>query len=346
MKASAEAARGCRGLGAHSLRPLDRWAYARFRSACSLPAAAAAAAASWGRVEGGAPACQLGLNCLPNLSTPGHGGGERWGLSGLRGLRTERRVGDHEALYRGGSAGVPGAVGAHMYADRCAGAREGNGLFVCLFAGRLGSYTGEDPKSESGGGGEQHWDSLGFCFSLENVVGPSFLVRLGPLFSGGWAAVAGRPRRRSAAPGAPGPPRLPAGGTGRDAGTGCALPAALGGCQARHLMRSGAFPTRRARSSPSQPRDTPAGVGNAHGLPRLRTRGRARTSLARTRSPAPRDARTVPGAGHTAAGGAGSRPGILPFAPKGHGPGSAREGRPTPSFLSFHNSRWGFCASP
>lgn len=106
----------------------------------------------------------------------------------------------------------------------------------------------------TGGGGEQDWDSLGFCFSLENVVGPFFLVRLGPLFLGGWAAVA---ELRSAQ--GSGPSSAP-GGTGRDAGTGCALPAALGGCQALHLMRSGAFPTRRARSSPSRPRALPRAV--------------------------------------------------------------------------------------
>lgn len=158
-------------------------------------------------------------------------------------------------------------------------------VFIRRPAGELSS---EDPRSGPGGGGEQDWDPLGFCLSLENVVGPSFLVRLGPLFLGGWAAVAELRSAQGSGPSAPG-------GTGRDAGTGCALPAALGGCQALHLMRSGAFPTRRARSSPSRPRDAPAGGENAHGLPGLRTRGSAQASSARTPSPAPRDARTGPG---------------------------------------------------
>lgn len=68
----------------------------------------------------------------------------------------------------------------------------------------------------------------------------------------------------------------------------CALPAALGGCSALHLMRSGCLshPCAPAARSHS-PSNTPARARNAHDLAGPRTRWNAQTRSAPTRWPLP-----------------------------------------------------------
>lgn len=216
-----------------------------------------------------------------------------------------------------------------MRTDRCAGAREGCGLFVCLFAGRLRSYNRRILGVDLGGGGEQDWDSLAFCFSLENVVPPPlffFLIRLGSLFSGGWAAAE---ELRSAQ--GSGPSSAP-GGTGRGAGGGGALrpprwvpgsaPDACGrlshparlqlALTARDAPRAWG---RRTVSSPADPRERP-------------------DYPAQTPSPAPRDARTVPGPGTPLLAAAAARGwGSCPSLPRVRALG--RRGRAGRSLLAF-----------
>lgn len=103
------------------------------------------------------------------------------------------------------------------------------------------------------------------------------------------------------------------------------------------------FPPRRAGSSLAQPLETRA--RNAHYLAGPRTHWDAQTRSAPTRSPTPRDASNVPGPGAPAAGATSLRPGTLPVALWGHGPGSERDGPQIPSRFSSHNSLSGFCAS-
>lgn len=190
-------------------------------------------------------------------------------------------------------------MGAHMYADRCAGAIA-CGLFVFIRrpAGKLES---EAPRSGSGGVGEQDSDSLGSSFSLRNVMG-SFFFWIGldspPDWGGGGAAVA-EPRR---VPGAPGRPRLSAGPAVAPGPAVRSRPRWVG-APALHLMHSGCVaqpgaPAARSRS----PSDAPACSPNARRLARPRTPRNAPTRGAAARPPAPRGARSLPRPGVTALG--------------------------------------------
>lgn len=109
---------------ARSLRPLGRWACALFYSACSLPAAAAVASGGWGSARRGSPGCQLGRSCLPSPSAAGHGRGERWEAERSAGAEgASRGLGIRRLCTTRGRWRSRQPVGAHMYADRCAGAR-------------------------------------------------------------------------------------------------------------------------------------------------------------------------------------------------------------------------------
>lgn len=133
---------------------------------------------------------------------------------------------------------------------------------------------------------------------------------------------------------APGPPRLSAGpAVARELAVRSG-PRSVG-APALHLMRSGCVSQPGAPAARSHsPSNAPARARNAHHLAGPRTHRNAQTRGAAIHPPAPRDARNAP------------RPGTLPVAAGGHGPGSGREGRQLPSRFSFHNSLSGFCAAP
>lgn len=80
-------------------------------------------------------------------------------------------------------------MGAHMYADRCAEARDRAVVYLCVYS----------PASWKLGSEEWFWGRRGaglsppgFCFSLENVVGSLFLIGLDPPGFGGRGSVVER----------------------------------------------------------------------------------------------------------------------------------------------------------
>ena len=118
---------------------------------------------------------------------------------------------------------------------------------------------------------------------MENVVGSFFLIGLDPPGFGGEGLRGGALEclHRSG-------PSSALGGTGRGAGARCALPAALGGCSALHLMRSGCLSHPGAPSARSHsPSNTPARARNAQDLAGPRTGWNAQTRSAPTRWPLP-----------------------------------------------------------
>lgn len=176
---------------------------------------------------------------------------------------------------------------------------------------------------------------------MENVVGSFFLIGLDPPGFGGEGLRGGALEclHRSG-------PSSALGGTGRGAGARCALPAALGGCSALHLMRSGCLSHPGASSVRSHsPSNTPARARNAQDLAGPRTGWNAQTRSAQTRWPLPGTLATCLGRARLLlappARGRGPCPSLAGIPALGR-----REGPQIPSRLSSHNSLSGFCASP
>lgn len=207
-------------------------------------------------------------------------------------------------------------MGARMYADRCAGARQGCALRAHPPARREGRIRGSEQWIWVGGRGEQHWGPLGFCFYLRKRGGPFFfLLGLDPPF------FRGRGGRSGASGALQGSGPFPAlGGAGRARELAVRpWPHSVGAPDASGMP----FPPRRAGSPRARRPDTPARAGKAHGSPTCCSR-RARPG---TRAPCLGPARPRPGT-----------PGSRPRGGEG--------GRPCPSRLSSsHSSRTGFCAA-
>lgn len=146
--------------------------------------------------------------------------------------------------------------------------------------------------------------TLGFVSLWETWWALFFLIGLDPSVLGGGAAVA-ELRKVSRAPG---PPRLSAGPAVAPELAVRSRPRLVGD-PALHLMRSGRLSHPGAPAARSHsPSNTPARAQNAHNLAGPRTHWNAQTRSVRTHSPAPWDARSVPGPGMPAAGARGRGP--------------------------------------
>lgn len=145
---------------------------------------------------------------------------------------------------------------------------------------------------------------------------------------------------------APGPSRLSAGPAVAPE-LAVALPAALGGCSALHLMRSGCFShpgklAARLQSHWNSRTRSKCARSRRPADPLERTDALGRDSLAKL----PGTLAMCLGPARRLLGATSPKPGTLLIAPGGHGPGAERESPQTPFRLSSPNSLSGFCASP